>query len=152
MKFNLKNRCLRAVLIVGSMLRIKHWRGHGVHSPFAYSLVRQVFMKRNFRTGSCQTYINLRDLKIKKRWARQIQNLENYCTDYKLNIIEPQSPITAEAHPDKTIVCILHPRASKKRFLDSRNAINSHPGMSIDNRAYILLINNKNLPKQHFKL
>ncbi len=26
------------------MMRIKHWRGHGIHSPFVYGLVRKVVM------------------------------------------------------------------------------------------------------------
>lgn len=30
----------------GRLVRMRHFRGHGVHSPFVYAIVRQVLMRR----------------------------------------------------------------------------------------------------------
>lgn len=149
---NIKNRCLRLVLLTASMLRIRHYRGHGIHSPFAYSLVRQVFMKRRIKGNDRQIYNQLRGARVGRYWAMQLQNLHNHCRNHKIEFITASQPLNDIPANEGTIVCILSPRYNRSRYRRCKELIDRHNGMSIDNRGYILLINDQKLPKQHFKL
>ena len=44
------------------LLRVRHWRGHDVHSPFTYNLVREALMlhRRN------------RDMSIDGAWRKEL--------------------------------------------------------------------------------
>lgn len=169
---NIKNRCLRLVLLTASMLRIRHYRGHGIHSPFAYSIVRQVFMKRRIKGESREVYNTLRTEHVGRYWAVQLQNLHSFCRNHTLRFVMPNETIACPQKrtnaeqgdderskatelcdvADKTIVCIVAPRYSRSRYRNCKALIAHHNGMSIDNRGYILLIYDNKLPKQHFKL
>ena len=54
-------------------LRVRHFRGHGVHSPFAYRLVREVFMKRRHLHAAGPRCEALRQAHVGKHTARMAQ-------------------------------------------------------------------------------
>ncbi len=69
--------------------RIRHWRGHGVHSPMVYALVRNVFMKRRVVGGgnSGSVYETLRRHGAGKRTAAELHNLHDYCVKPRCEIV-----------------------------------------------------------------
>ena len=69
---SIKRQIFRNYFRLRGKIHVRHWRGHGVHSPFMYGIVRNVFMKNRI-TGSdralyqallrpvsfCRTYIHI---------------------------------------------------------------------------------------------
>ena len=45
----IKQRLFRGYFRVRAHIHVRHWRGHGIHSPFMYGIVRNVFMKDRMR-------------------------------------------------------------------------------------------------------
>ncbi len=159
---------------LSTLSRVRHYRGHGVHSPFVYALVRNVFMKRREVVGE-QTAL-FRELlarrTVNRRRAVQLQNLYNYCgyTGYSFVGVAGIHPLrdgeiavltvacTAiermvdEVGESRGVVCVIAPRDSDERLKACRRVVERHTGTSIDNRGYLLLFFNDRLPKQHFKL
>ena len=107
--------------------RARYFRGHGVHSPFVYAIVRQVFMRSAPIDGDTALYTALKSRGISERRAVQLQNLMIHCgyTSFGIDC----------ADDDKACRAII----AKHRCTD------------IDNRGYLLLFNNY-LPKQSFRL
>lgn len=65
-------------------LRLRHTRGHGIHSPFVYGLVRNALMFGSGPDGADgELYEALRSCGVNRRRAAQLQNLHNYC-EYRL--------------------------------------------------------------------
>lgn len=160
---------------VGSVraANVRHYRGHGVHSPFVYSLVRQVFMRRRVEGEDTALYTELISRHVSRRRATQLQNLYSHCgyENYlfadpyveKLDGVEmcviPREcsadelhRLTDEAKRTQTTLCILAPRDEKARNRQCRRLVSEHRGTSVDNRGYLLLFNVEGLPKQHFSL
>ena len=160
---------------VGSVraANVRHYRGHGVHSPFVYSLVRQVFMRRRVEGEDTALYTELISRHVSRRRATQLQNLYSHCgyENYlfadpyveKLDGVEmcviPRecsadelNRLTDEAQRTQTTLCILAPRDEKARNRQCRRLVSEHRGTSVDNRGYLLLFNVEGLPKQHFSL
>lgn len=160
---------------VGSVraANVRHYRGHGVHSPFVYSLVRQVFMRRRVEGEDTALYTELISRHVSRRRATQLQNLYSHCgyENYlfadpyveKLDGVEmcviPREcsadelyRLTDEAQRTQTTLCILAPRDEKARNRQCRRLVSEHRGTSVDNRGYLLLFNVEGLPKQHFSL
>lgn len=147
--------------------RARYFRGHGVHSPFVYAIVRQVFMRHELIGNDHELYDTLCNCGINERRAIQLQNLYTHCdyknfglnhaTDVELSIATSQTDtetltaLAAEAQAAGTTLCILNPYADKTRRDCCQQLIMAHPSTSIDNRGYLLLFNGP-LPKQHFKL
>lgn len=147
--------------------RARYFRGHGVHSPFVYAIVRQVFMRRTLIDNEHTLYDTLRSCGVSERRAIQLQNLYLHCgyksfglnraTEVDMGIVTPEATseevtkLAAEAQACSTTLCILNPYADKGRREWCQQLIAAHPSTSIDNRAYLLLFNGP-LPKQHFKL
>ena len=152
---------------------VRHYRGHGVHSPFVYSLVRKVFMRRRLEGTDAALYADLMLRNVSRRRATQLQNLYTHCSyanylfaDEQTSVldgvelciipreyqIEQLERMTAEAHRTQTTLCILAPRDERARNRQCRRLVSEHNGTSVDNRGYLLLFNVEGLPKQHFSL
>lgn len=148
--------------------RARYFRGHGVHSPYVYDIVRKVFMKSKLQTDRTDLYDRLRTLGVSRRRATQLQNLLVHCgyetfgidraserVDMFIATLDtaPDSlpQLAAEAERNRSTLCIMSPYFSAARHSVCRAIVDAHPSTSVDNRGYLLLFNN-HLPRQRFKL
>ena len=167
------NRLYRVAAGSVRAANVRHYRGHGVHSPFVYALVRKVFMRRGVEGADQALYADLMQRRVSRRRATQLQNLYTHCgyanylfADEQTSAldgvelciipreyqIEQLERLTAEAHRTHTTLCILAPRDERYRSRQCRRLVSEHNGTSVDNRGYLLLFNVEGLPKQHFSL
>ena len=173
---HLRRRLYSAGMRSKAMTRIRHFRGHGVHSPFVYSLIRNILMKRRLTSARHDLYDELRNRGIGRHWAVQLQNIftELHYDSFRFASVHDfpapigeggmfvagldtpvetlSSLVGALSTGRHSVVCILSPMASKERLDSVTEMIRSHNGTSIDNRNYVLLFYDSGLPKQHFKL
>ena len=163
----MKEKVAHGMAAVGCRLaRARHFRGHGVHSPFVYALVREVFMRNGLLPGDRALYDALRGAGVAERRAVQLQNLAihaGYATfglnraDGALVVALPGLPqeellkLAEETKRSGATLAVMMPCARLERQLLSRKLVAMHDSTSVDNRAYLLLFNNR-LPKQHFIL
>ena len=75
----IKQRLFRGYFRIGAHIHVRHWRGHGIHSPFMYGIVRNVFMKSRITGGDTALYEALRGERIGKKNAVKLQNLYTHC-------------------------------------------------------------------------
>ena len=145
----------------------RDFRGHGVHSPFVYALVREVFMRRGFPAGDRAFYEALRAAGVSARRAAELQNLLHHCgyatfgvncaEAVELNVLTREMPaaetlaLVHGAEERGATVCLMGPYDSQERTELCRRIAEAHPSTSVDNRGYLLLFNN-HLPKQHFRI
>ena len=146
--------------------RARYFRGHGVHSPFVYDLVRTVFMHHELYEGDRRLYEALLARGVEPRRAVQLQNLAIHCgyatfglnrADADLCIVtrdlpraETLSLVRAAAEGEHT-VAILSPYDGRERQALCAQIVSGHRSTTVDNRAYLLIFNNY-LPKQHFRI
>lgn len=150
---------------VGAILsRIRYFRGHGIHSPYIYKIVRNVFMQRDITAPNRELYEKLANLDmLSTRYTTELQNLYTYL-DLTSFVID--SPICAEmtiytpSYPlDKvlnsytcgTIVVILQPHLTHQREIWCNEIVTHHNSTTLHRAEYLLIFNN-HLPKQHFQL
>lgn len=150
------------------MSRIRHFRGHGVHSPFVYDLVRQVFMCSRPLGGDMRLHDALVGRHIPTKRAVQLQNLFTHCgcgsfavdsADASADLVvltadfanDMIADACASAERHGSTVAVMAPHGDSVRERLCREITARHRGTSVDNRAYLLIFNN-NLPKQHFVL
>ena len=167
------NRLYRVAAGSVRAANVRHYRGHGVHSPFVYALVRKVFMRRGVEGADQALYADLMQRRVSRRRATQLQNLYTHCgyanylfADEQTSAldgvelciipreyqIEQLARLTTEAHRTLTTLCILAPRDERDRNRQCHRLVSEHNGTSVDNRGYLLLFNVEGLPKQHFSL
>ena len=147
--------------------RARYFRGHGVHSPFVYAIVRQVFMQSK-PIAEDELYTSLLSAGIPRKRAVQLRNLASHCSYSKVGIdcgcAERDFVVLSAAFPTDrlfaaaeearacgTTLAIVAPYANRKRDEECRRIIDTHRSTTVDNRGYLLVFNN-HLPKQHFKL
>ncbi len=148
------------------LARARHFRGHGVHSPFVYDLVREVFMRERLLPGSRTLYEALLAGGVPQRRAIQLQNLCIHCeyATFALNraggalcVITRDCPraeaerLVRAAAAARRTVALLAPYESRERLNLCRRIVAEHRSTTVDNRAYLLIFNN-HLPKQHFRI
>jgi len=146
--------------------RVRYFRGHGVHSPFVYDLVREVFMRRDLLPGDRRLYDLLLEAGIQQRRAIQLQNLCIHCgygsfgvnrADAEFCVAMRNLPememlaLVREAAAARHTVAVMAPYESRERQMLCRRIVAEHRSTTVDNRAYLLLFNN-HLPKQHFRI
>lgn len=166
---NLKRRLYGLAMLPKQLSRVRHFRGHGVHSPFVYRLVRQAFMKRKLLTNDPRLYEALRQLGVGSRRATQLQNLYTVCSyqNFLINRLDASCDLCllTESIDDKrtramvvdavqhhTTVALLSPYAGRERTTLCHQLIEEHTCTSVDHRGYVLLFTHENLPKQHYRL
>lgn len=147
-------------------VRARYFRGHGVHSPFVYDLVRQVFMRRDLLPGDRELCRTLLAAGVAKSRAVELQNLAIHCryATFGLNRADADlCVLTREVAPQeilalvrsacgaKRTVAVLAPYADRERLDVCRRIVAEHRSTTVDNRGYLLLFDN-HLPKQHFRL
>ena len=166
---NLKRRLYGMTIIGNRISRLKHFRGHGVHSPYVYGLVRKVLMHKTLDEATIHPlYSELISRGISERRAIELQNLAYYseAESYSIDNIECTSHInilttdisaklfiTAAENATKSgsTLVILEPYRSREHRMECAEIMWQHRSTSVDNRGYIILFNN-HLPKQHYKL
>ena len=153
---------------IGSYLRrARHFRGHGVHSPYVYNIVREVFMQRRLKDEGARLHAELLTCGISPRRAMQLSNLTTHCnyTQWCIDSLNPCNILfaTLEVKPSEleryaiyarehgATLCIMQPYNDAERWATCRAIIDGHPSTTVDNRAYLLVFNN-HLPKQRFRL
>lgn len=147
--------------------RARYFRGHGVHSPFVYTVVRQVFM-RSKPVAKDELYNSFIGAGIPRRRAVQLRNLAAHCSYQRVGIdcdceqydfvvltanypTEHLAEVAAQARSCGTTLAIMSPYAVRERVETCRCIVEAHRSTTVDNRGYLLIFNNY-LPKQHFKL
>ncbi|MBR5849898.1 MAG: hypothetical protein IKZ12_02400 [Alistipes sp.] len=166
---NLKRRLYAVASLPDRVARVRHFRGHGVHSPFVYQLVRKVFMRRDFWNEERALYEELRRRGVARRAALQLHNLAEFlgysapafdaCDAAGEWVIltptltdgETLAQAQRAASQGKTVV-VMSPYADRERAALTQRLIEEHPCTSVDQRAYLLLFTHTNLPKQHYRI
>ncbi len=152
--------------------RIRHFRGHGIHSPYIYNIVREVFMRRTLlaATQELELYDKLQRVgEISRRYIVELQNVATHCgyRVFAVNSVELEGidmVVVTSNHPTNliegvlreaiscgTTVAILHPNGRVEREDVCTRIVAEHKSTSIMRREYLLIFNN-HLPKQHFEL
>lgn len=147
--------------------RARYFRGHGVHSPFVYNIVRKVFMQSRLLTPDHALYGALMDKGVAKRRAMQLANLAEHCgyDNWCIDMLDDKKMIIATldtryteleryaeyARERGATLCIINPYNNRERWDVCLGIIDAHPSTTVDNRAYLLVFNN-HLPKQRFRL
>ena len=167
MKITGRNIGRRLQLLGNRLSRIKHRKGHGVHSPFVYSLVRKVFMSKVLFEGTgSELYELLRAKGLSQRSARQLHNLMYHieAKSYSINEVEGEVSILLPDYPAEMLreslnrakskgltLVVCQPYANRERQSVVVAMVDGHHSTTVDNRTYILFFNNY-LPKQHYRL
>lgn len=163
----LKQRLYGLKHLGGYIKRARYFRGHGVHSPYIYNIVRQVFMRHKLIGAQHDIYDALIAREVPRRRAIELQNLATHCDypTFSIDSIEPAAMIVAtiaipaeelmryaeRARETGTTLAIMSPYHTAERWGVCRKIIDSHTSTTVDNRAYLLIFNN-HLPKQRFAL
>lgn len=167
MKVSGRNLGRRLMLLGNRLSRIKHRKGHGVHSPFVYGFVRKALMTRTLCEGSgTALYDSLIAVGLKEKRARELHNLLSYIEgqSYSINEVEGDLSILladyptnqlrealAKAKAEGVALVICQPYLNRERQDEIKALIAEHRSTTVDNRAYIVFFNNR-LPKQHYRL
>ena len=158
----------RRLQLLGNRLsRIKHRKGHGVHSPFVYGFVRRVLMTKTLCEESNSTlYNDLLAKGVAEKRARELHNTLCYIEgqSYSINEVECDLSILLANYPTEQLreayeeakckqvtLAICLPYLNRERQEEVKTLLDDHRSTTIDNRAYVLFFNN-HLPKQHYRL
>lgn len=119
--------------ISAELCRLRHRRGHGIHSPLVYALKREVFMKRHPAGG--ELYDVLLRNGIKRKYAREINGLYTHLGAEGFHLEDGSLRFSGPAP------CMLSfgPRSAPAR-----------EALSIDRRGYMIFFDDPSFPKQHF--
>ncbi len=167
MKISGRSLGRRLYLFGNRLSRIKHRKGHGVHSPFVYGFVRKVLMAKTLSDGSgAALYDSLVAAGVSEKRARELHNLLAYIEgqSYSINEVECDLSILLADYPtvqlreayeeakrEGVALVVGQPYLNRERQNEVRALLDEHHSTSVDNRAYVIFFNN-HLPKQHYRL
>lgn len=148
----------------GLISKLRHFRGHGIHSPFVYGLKRQVFMKRKMSGENIELYNTLIASGIRMKVAKELQNLHNYCNFSDFEIVNgsnmkpmPGPGVFYIASGNTTIDTVAHILGAADKtavaLLDKELRRSDLEGnIKIERRHYTLIFKDSGMPVQTFKL
>ena len=167
MKVSGRNLGRRLMLLGDRIARLKHRKGHGVHSPFVYGFVRKALMTKTLCEGSgTALYDSLIAVGLKEKRARELHNVLSYIEgqSYSINEVEGDLSILLADYPTEQLraalataktegvaLVICQPYLNRERQNEVNALVAEHRSTTVDNRAYIVFFNN-HLPKQHYRL
>ncbi|MEG2614265.1 MAG: hypothetical protein RR996_04395 [Alistipes sp.] len=168
------------------LARARYFRGHGVHSPFVYDIVRHVFMSHKLLGSDTSLRDVLLAAGVGGLRALELQNLMTHCGyhtfavcggsfDELAGALAVEGGVASGANVELYVllsglsedetwhmvhqaagcgatVAVVTPYADPKRERMCRAMIFEHSSTTVDNRGYLLIFNNKCLPKQHFRI
>ena len=163
----LKHRLYGLKHLPTHLRRARYFRGHGVHSPYVYNIVRKVFMQNKLVAEMRDLHDALVARGIASRRCVQLQNLVAHCgyQSWKIDAMEECDIVVCTldttyehlqeyveyAREHKLTLCIMDPYNNANRWEVCRAIVEQHRSTTVDNRAYLLVFNN-HLPKQVFVL
>lgn len=170
-----KSKFFRKMRYIGSYKNFRHYRGHGIHSPFVYNFVRNVIMQTRVNGSDTRIYDAMRNQRLTPKASAQLQNLYSYLDFKGYMIVSGVSDVenynaqtlyivTDGQREDKLgriiegvrkvngYVVVLYPRHTLARMRFLERLRNGKEFLSIDNRRYLLLFFSDKLPRQHYKL
>ena len=165
----IKRRLYGLTMLPERVARVRYFRGHGVHSPFVYAIVRQVFMKSELFGDDSVLHDALRERNFGRRHAVQMQNLFTHCGyhSFEINglcdpcdmcILTPEiddeltRDLVRKAAEQGTTVALMLPYEGRERAALCQELTDAHDCTSVDKRSYLLLFTNPDLPKQHYRI
>ncbi|MDR2883220.1 MAG: hypothetical protein LBU98_05535 [Alistipes sp.] len=171
----IRKRLARVASYSRTLVRVRHFRGRKVHSPFVYGIVRNAIMKTTPQGDDHALFDELRRRGFSTRRAAQLQNLytfKGYTSAVfaegagvgaaldagTLCFITPALPeqdtiaLVERARGTGAALCLTSPYENRARRRLARTLVDSHRHTSVDNSGFLLLFTDKRLPKQHFKL
>lgn len=146
----------------GFISRIRHLRGHGIHSPFVYSLVRSVFTRGGNTDGDL--YHTLREKGLTPKTSRRIERLckfcgfDGYALGYRRNaqicIIPPDENFHTAmvCESPGTVFVIVEPYAGDQKIVDCLTIASKYGRLTIDSYRIFIIFDIERLPEQHFKI
>ncbi|MFR9540162.1 MAG: hypothetical protein SNI49_08410 [Rikenellaceae bacterium] len=159
-----KYRLWRGDKLTNRLSRLRHYRGHGVHSPYVYSIVRNILMNRSLQSENIKLLEELTKFGVSTKTATEITNIAAHCNLNSISIDNSQNAdfiicsencteekiekMANEAAQNGIAIVILSPY-KKVKICNTLLLINR--STSIDRFTYLIFLNN-HLPKQHFKL
>ena len=153
----IKQRLFRGYFRIGAHIHVRHWRGHGIHSPFMYGIVRNVFMKSRITGGDTALYEALRGERIGKKNAVKLQNLYTHCRmdGYTLVLLPDVTMETVvatarEAAARRGCLVLLSPHRSARCRRLARQIREHYPCVSVDRRLMMIYFFNPKLQPQHY--
>ncbi len=157
----------RLMLLGDRIARLKHRKGHGVHSPFVYGFVRKALMTKTLcEESGTALYDSLIAVGLKDKRARELHNVLSYIEgkSYSINEVEGDLSILLADYPTNQLrvalataktegvaLVICQPYLNRERQNEIKALVAEHRSTTVDNRAYIVFFNN-HLPKQHYRL
>ncbi len=129
--------------IKNSISRLRHRRGHGVHSPLVYALYREAFMKKG---GGGELYDMLAAKGVPRRYAAEIDRAAWLLGPEKMSFIFPGDEPAGEGNG---VVCLVQLEKQGRLY---RSMVAEKKALSIDRRGYALFIYGGGLSTQHFIL
>ncbi|MFI3247922.1 MAG: hypothetical protein R3Y39_02210 [Rikenellaceae bacterium] len=159
------NRFRVAKKLLENVIRLRHFRGHGVHSPYVYNIVRKVFMRKTLIESDNFELFDVLKSKMEVALATELQNIATVCGydkfalnpkgEYEADIIictsqysdDDIDSLLQKSVKNGTTIAIL--RSALSNTIERQ--LSEHRSTIITRRKYVLIFNN-HLPKQRFFL
>lgn len=171
----IRQRLFRGYFRLRSNIHVHHWRGHGIHSPFMYGIVRNVFMKSRVVGPDRRLYEVLRRDGIEQKQAVKIQNLYTHCrmngfltiasgeclnriAPDQLCILLPGTSLETIATTARRVsechatLILLSPHRNARCWRFAQQIWRHYPCVSVDRRVMVLYFFSSKFQPQHYRI
>ncbi|MCD7963504.1 MAG: hypothetical protein LUF90_08165 [Rikenellaceae bacterium] len=165
----IKYRIERRVSHLTHIFRFNHWRGHGIHSPFIYGMVREIISKKDYRGK--ETILPDTDFSKSDRYLLDsIKNYLGYKLCYCLEDMNPKEKtiyvvtsgtkskiirrLYEKCQEEKAECCIavLHAVRSKNIFYLCKELSSKNECVVLDFHKNIFFLFHNDLNNKHYRI